>query len=948
MKEILKQRSSEMLLFFSLVIICIYGWLNINDLNIIYIALIELLATVILALLNQKFIKGRLPFCIKNDSKFLIAYFIFISIVAILLKHSFLDIIIIALDICLFYTVIADMFYHEKYISLIVFGILCAFIKVRLFALYMSVGLLGISLLRFIDITAIYRKKNVAIIFLTEIVMGLLVIYDFRFLVFALLFLVFACKKMDIKSLIKMTCIPLLIIVVLCCVLNFSGKGLLTVSSDSSLLCIAMISSLIIGIINTLLKKEKYTSLELVLIVFLIGSISLQKYNIFQIAALIPISILLGKCLNELPEIIKSTIKISDKHVIGRKDCLKVSAVIPNFNYEKYIEERIDSILYQTYPVEELIVLDDCSTDNSIEVIKKKLEMVKKDYPELKVKFIPNKKNSGNVFKQWKKCFEESTGDYLWICEADDSASPYFLENVMSFFEKDSDVILAHSESLTIDENNLLLMPNLREWVDIYKTDKWERSFVEDGKQFNKNYLAINNTIANVSGAVFQKKKGVPFEEFLKTAESFKLAGDWYFYENILDYGKIAYSRKSLNYHRMHSSSVTLTTKREKEYQEIRRIQDDIINRYNDIPLEVKNRIDTRNQKFRYNYGFSDEELRINDISWDKLNKKMNQQIMLSIIIPVYNTAKYLRKCLESVLEELPPRTEIIIINDGSPDNSEEIIKDFQNNYKEVIKYYKKENGGLSSAKNYGLKKASGKYIGFLDSDDYVKTNMFSCMLKKALLEDLDLVYCDVELVFEDGSHRFTSTTNSDQSDALMRCLDTPLMPASWNKIVKKKIIQDLNYPLGLNNEDIAVSPILFARSKKVDTIPSPFYKYYQRSGSIQNSGFSNKRFVAFKTAKICFERANKFEKDIQDKIKGAVYTHQLFSILFFLIAEEKNRKKRLNFIKTFQKEINMFSDYQSNQYLLHYLKINNRLKIIDLLQNSDEKRIDLYIKTGL
>ncbi len=88
----------------------------------------------------------------------------------------------------------------------------------------------------------------------------------------------------------------------------------------------------------------------------------------------------------------------------------KVTVIIPNYNYQDYIIERIDSILLQTYPIYELIILDDCSTDNSVEVINKKIEEIKIKYPELKIQFIVNEKNSGGcVFKQWKKGFDLAT-----------------------------------------------------------------------------------------------------------------------------------------------------------------------------------------------------------------------------------------------------------------------------------------------------------------------------------------------------------------------------------------------------------------------------------------------------------------------------------------------------------------------------------------------------------
>ena len=128
----------------------------------------------------------------------------------------------------------------------------------------------------------------------------------------------------------------------------------------------------------------------------------------------------------------------------------KVSVIIPNYNYEKYIIERIDSVLMQTYPIYEIVILDDCSPDNSVKVINKKIEEIKKEHPEIKVQFIINEKNSGGcVFKQWKKGFDATTGDYIWIAEADDSAENDFVENLIKPFD-DPEVVLSYCESASI------------------------------------------------------------------------------------------------------------------------------------------------------------------------------------------------------------------------------------------------------------------------------------------------------------------------------------------------------------------------------------------------------------------------------------------------------------------------------------------------------------------
>ena len=128
----------------------------------------------------------------------------------------------------------------------------------------------------------------------------------------------------------------------------------------------------------------------------------------------------------------------------------KVSVIIPNYNYQDYIIERIDSVIRQTYPIYELIILDDKSTDKSVDIINEKLKTIK----DIKTKLIINDKNSGCVFKQWKKGINSIQGDYFWIAEADDSSDPRFLEEAMKGFEKDKNVVISYTESARMDENN--------------------------------------------------------------------------------------------------------------------------------------------------------------------------------------------------------------------------------------------------------------------------------------------------------------------------------------------------------------------------------------------------------------------------------------------------------------------------------------------------------------
>lgn len=256
-----------------------------------------------------------------------------------------------------------------------------------------------------------------------------------------------------------------------------------------------------------------------------------------------------------------------------------VSVIIPNYNYSRFIIERIDSILLQTVNIKELIILDDASTDDSVNIINEKIEQIKNDYPNIKIKFIVNEKNSGgSVFSQWQKGLKEVTSDYFWIAEADDSSNYKFLETALNFFEKNKDLVLFYSESKTIDANNNITKDNCKDWMDIFNVGHWDNDYVNDGKDEIINYLSGNNTILNVSSILWKYDKELYniFEE----AKKYKIAGDWYIYAKYLEKGKIGFSHESLNYFRKHGKSVSTLDIRDKEYKEVFEIQEMIRKKY--------------------------------------------------------------------------------------------------------------------------------------------------------------------------------------------------------------------------------------------------------------------------------------------------------------------------------------------------------------------------------
>ncbi len=265
----------------------------------------------------------------------------------------------------------------------------------------------------------------------------------------------------------------------------------------------------------------------------------------------------------------------------------KISVIVPNYNYDKYIIGRIKSILKQTYPIYELIVLDDASSDRSVEIIENYLDEVKREHPDLQIKFVKNDHNAGKAILQWKKGIEMAKGDYIWIAEVDDLCNKHFLEEAMKGFE-DSEVVLSYTESRIINHFGLMIAPNFRWSRDREKTGHYRRSYIKDGKQEIEEIMAIRCTIPNVSAVVF-KKKDLKLSILDKAAE-FSQVGDWYLYLMLLKKGKISYNKKSLNYFRVHGNSVTDKAKKStKHLEEIDFIQKKVREKYDLSETVIKN-----------------------------------------------------------------------------------------------------------------------------------------------------------------------------------------------------------------------------------------------------------------------------------------------------------------------------------------------------------------------
>lgn len=242
-----------------------------------------------------------------------------------------------------------------------------------------------------------------------------------------------------------------------------------------------------------------------------------------------------------------------------------VSVILPNFNYEDHLQARLETIFAQSHPVLETIVLDDASTDDSLQVIRR---VAKKQ--NRAVDLIVNSKNSGSPFKQWRKGLEKARGEYVWIAEADDVAEPEMLETLISKMQQ-VEAGIGFVDSWQLDEHNHRLGDSYRFYFDSIEPGSFDESFVMEGPEFLKRFLAIKNIILNVSGVVFRRDVLLAaMEAAEKDLDDLSVAGDWRLYCEICGAGhRVVFEKAALNGHRRHSTSVTHALKVEKHLAEI-------------------------------------------------------------------------------------------------------------------------------------------------------------------------------------------------------------------------------------------------------------------------------------------------------------------------------------------------------------------------------------------
>ncbi|MEF9919500.1 glycosyltransferase family 2 protein [Anaerorhabdus sp.] len=223
---------------------------------------------------------------------------------------------------------------------------------------------------------------------------------------------------------------------------------------------------------------------------------------------------------------------------------------------------------------------------------------------------------------------------------------------------------------------------------------------------------------------------------------------------------------------------------------------------------------------------------------------------MISVIVPIYNIQEYIYDTLDSLIKQTYSDIEVLMIDDGSSDNSSEICKIFSKNDKRFI-YYHKDNGGLSSARNLGLEKARGDFIFFLDGDDTIHPHLLEIMINK--IGDSDIAYCNVEVVtntlktylMNDDLRNNVATSIVTNIQMINRMYQANPLPyiVIWNKLYRYNIFNNISFPLNKLHEDEFVNYLIYDRAIEIKFIDFAGYYYLVRDNSITQSKMNIRRF---------------------------------------------------------------------------------------------------------
>ena len=343
----------------------------------------------------------------------------------------------------------------------------------------------------------------------------------------------------------------------------------------------------------------------------------------------------------------------------------------------------------------------------------------------------------------------------------------------------------------------------------------------------------------------------------------------------------------------------------------------------------------------------------------------MDKNICLSIIILVYNTEIYFNNCLDSILNSLnkskfKDRCEILVINDGSKGNINSLITPYLKKY-DYVKYIDKENTGRGDSRNLGISKSMGEYIHFIDSDDYIDEELYTDMEEYILQNDnidkKDLIVFDIEAIHKNGSKSIVFGKNKDIKDVKEGVLNEKILASSCNKIIKKSLFKNLEYPTNIKYEDLAIIPLVVINSKNLLYLNKAYYKYNFSENSAMRTKFSFDNFNLIEAMEILFENIDNIEElneNIKEDYKYNVFILRIYEDIFEQIMLINDNLEKEAYVKLLCSKLSNINYIFDSKIFLNMLSKQSIIKrycnkrLIQCIKKHKYKSIMIYFNKKL
>ncbi len=508
--------------------------------------------------------------------------------------------------------------------------------------------------------------------------------------------------------------------------------------------------------------------------------------------------------------------------IINEENCL-ISIVIPVYNAEKYLGGCLNSIQNQTYKNFEVILVNDGSIDHS--------ETICKEFVEVDTRFRYFLKVNGGASSARNFGLDHVTGDFITFIDADDWVDENHLEVLINNIkENNSDMAVSSIKKFdNVSSFEFRVYSNQEKYLLNYNKLNRDEFLVILPK-----LIHASNSYKIAVSKLFKKElvKDIRFDESIVYGEDL----DFFFkiYNNI---NSISYVDEVTYVYRLHDESTSSKFNQQyaeqelliykKMYEKIEELGLSTIHYYTTIRDLLEFRKDYLENRVLFNKYLDFLEIKEKSVTYP--------EDLISIIVPIYNVSPYLQLCLESIEKQTYPHFEVLLINDGSRDNSKDICQEFIHKDKR-FRYFEQENLGISAARNTGILNSNGEFITFIEGDDFVDPNYLEELYHTALKNDSEIVVASYKEFNENDNNYYIHVFDDKEEHFIQNELIQKReieFETSWGILFHKRLFETILFPVGKSVGDCFTNYKLFMESCKASYIHKNFYIHRIRKGSL-------------------------------------------------------------------------------------------------------------------